>query len=177
MILWTIQHREAYEEMLRTGVLRANSAHIFDEFFRESYEWMAEQMKKRIGNPPEGVELPIWAWYQWEGKRKRPDMRSHGRSSDRGVPIVLLTMDVPENQVLLSDFDYWHVVLNDGHLIFPYDENAVYSKEERRESWEKIFDYECSFEEEESGIGLSTQATLWEIKADWILKAEHFKTR
>ena len=58
MILWTIQHKEAYEEMLRTGVLRANPTHIFEEFFRDSYDWMAEQMKKRIGNPPDGVELP-----------------------------------------------------------------------------------------------------------------------
>ena len=66
MKLWTIQHKAAYEEMLRTGVLRANSAYIFEEFFRDSYDWMVEQMKKRIGNPPDGVELPVWAWYQWE---------------------------------------------------------------------------------------------------------------
>ena len=176
MILWTIQHRAAYEEMLQIGVLRANSAYIFEEFFRDSYDWMVEQMKKRIGNPPEGVDLPIWAWYQWEGNRKRPDMRHHGRSSDKGVPIVLLTIDVPDDKVLLSDFDYWHVVLNDGELIFPYDENAVYSKEERQKSWENIFDYQCSFDEERT-IGLSTQATMWEIKAEWVLKVEHFKTR
>ena len=109
--------------------------------------------------------------------RKRPDMRHHGRSSDKGVPIVLLTIDVPEDQVLLSDFDCWHVVLNDGELIFPYDENAVYSKEERQESWENIFDYERTFDDGERIIGLSTQATMWEIKAEWVLKVEHFKTR
>ena len=72
---------------------------------------MAEQMKKRIGNPPAGVDLPVWAWYQWEGKRNRPDMRQHGRSSDKGVSIVLLTIDVPEEHVLLSDFDYRHRLL------------------------------------------------------------------
>ena len=176
MILWTIQHRTAYEEMRRTGVLRANSKYIFDESFRESYEWMADQMKKRIGKPPAGVTLPVWSWYQWEGKRKRPDMRSHGRWSDKGVPIVLLTVDVPDEFVLLSDFDYWHVVLNGGDLIFLIDDNVVYSKEERQKSWEKIFDYECSYDEERS-IGLSTQATMWEIKSEWVLKAEHFVSR
>ncbi len=87
-------------------------------------------------------------------------MRHHGRSSDKGVLIVLLTIDVPDEYVLLSDFDYWHVVLNDGELIFPYNENAVYSKEERQESWENIFDYECTFDNEERTIGLSTQATM-----------------
>lgn len=105
MKLWTIQHKAAYEEMLRTGVLRANPKYILHEFFRESYEWMAAQMKKRIGTPPEGVDLPVWAWYQWEGKRKRPDMRGHVRTSDKGVPIVLLSLDVPDEHVLLSDFD------------------------------------------------------------------------
>lgn len=177
MKLWTIQYREAYEEMLQTGVLRANPEYITDEIFRESYNWMAEQMKKRIGDPPEGVKWPVWAWYQWEGRRKRPDMRHHGRWSDKGAPIVLLTIDVPDNQVLLSDFDYWHSVLNDGDIIFPYDENAVYSKEERQKSWENIFDYECTFSDEELPGGLSTQATMWEIKAEWVLKAEHFRVR
>lgn len=176
MILWTIQHKAAYEELLRKGVLRANPEYIFEEFFRESYEWMAEQMKKRIGSPPEGVHLPIWAWYQWEGKRKRLDMRTHGCWSDKGVPIVLLTLDVPDECVLLSDFDYWHVVLNDSALIFPIDNNTVYSKEEQRKSWEKIFDYKCTFDGEKHD-NLSTQATMWEIKAEWVVKAEHFVSR
>lgn len=60
MKLWTIQHKAAYEEMLRTGVLRANPKYILHEFFRESYEWMAAQM---------------------------------------------LSLDVPDEHVLLSDFD------------------------------------------------------------------------
>lgn len=177
MILWTIQHRNAYEELLQKGVLRGKSEYIDDEFFGEPYKWMVDQMKRRIGNPPEGVFLPIWAWYQWEGKRKRPDMRFHGRGwGEKGTPIVLLTIDVPDNCVLLSDFDYWHVVLNDGEIIFPYDEDAVYSDEEKRESWENIFDIGCSFDGEVHNF-LSTQATMWEIKAEWIVKAEHFISR
>ena len=103
-------------------------------------------------------------------------MRHHGRAGDKRVPIVLLTIDVPDDQVLLSDFDYWHVVLNDGELIFPYDENANYSKEKRHKSWDSIFDYECKWSNEERVIGLSTQATMWEIKEEWVLKVEHFKT-
>lgn len=100
---------------------------------------MAEQMKKRIGEPPKGVIFPVWAWYQWEGMRKRPDMRVHGRNwGEKGTPIVLLTIEVPDNLVLLSDFDYWHCVLNDGEIIFPIDDSAVYSEEEKRKSW-KIF--------------------------------------
>lgn len=66
----------------------------------------------------------------------------------KGTPIVLLTIEVPDNLVLLSDFDYWHCVLNDGDIIFPIDDSAVYSEEEKQKSWENIFDINCSFEGE-----------------------------
>lgn len=177
MILWTIQNAIAYEKMLQTGALRADSNYISDELFRDSYLWMAEQMKKRVGPPPEGVTFPVWAWYQWEGSRKRPDMRTHGRNwAEKGTPIVLLTIDVPEKFVLLSDFDYWHCVLNNIEIIFPFDENAIYSEEEKKKSWENIFDIECSFDDEINPI-LSTQATIWEVKSEWVKKVEHFKSR
>lgn len=80
MLLWSIQHQCAYEKMEQTGVLRADKNFIATDWFEDSYLWMAEQMKKRIGEPPEGVIFPVWAWYQWEGMRKRPDMRVHGRN-------------------------------------------------------------------------------------------------
>lgn len=177
MILWTIQHREAYNGLLQNGVFRGSPMRIAMESFRESYMWMMEQMKKRIGNPPDENSYPVWALYQWEGKRKRPDMRTHGRYwGEKGTPIVLLTVDVPDNCVLLSDFDYWHVVLNDGEIIYPYDDNAHYSKEEKQKSWENIFDISCSFDGDEHH-SLSTQATMWEIKAEWVMKVEHFTVR
>jgi len=177
MILWTIQHKKVYEKLLENGVVRGTPMYIALEDFKEAYEWMAVQMRKRIGNPPEDAVYPMWAWYQWEGKRKRPDMRVHGRGwSEKGTPIVLLTLDVPDRCVLLSDFDYWHVVLNNGEIIFPYNEFKYYSKEEGEKSWENIFDISCSFDGEEHHF-LSTQATMWEIKAEWVVKVEHFVSR
>lgn len=111
MILWTIQNKLAYESMKETGVLRVDENYILDDLFKEPYLWMASQMKKRIGNPPEGVIFPVWAWYRWEGNRKRLDMRFHGCNwGEKGTPLVLLTIDVPEQSILLSDFDYWLVL-------------------------------------------------------------------
>ena len=177
MILWSIQHELAYQKMKRLGVLRATPNLIVEDCFKDSYLWMAEQMKKRIGEPPEEVTFPIWAWYQWEGKRKRPDMRVHGRGwGALGTPIVLLTIDVPINLVLLSDFDYWHCVLNDSNIIFPYDDKSAYSEEDKRKSWENIFDISCSFDGEIHEF-LTTQATMWEIRTEWVKKAEHFISR
>jgi hypothetical protein len=34
------------------------------------------QMTIRIGEPPEQGIFPIWAWYQWSGAKKKPDLRS-----------------------------------------------------------------------------------------------------
>ena len=151
MLLWSIQHQCTYEKMEQTGVLRADKNFIATDWFEDSYLWMAEQMKKRIGEPPEGVIFPVWAWYQWEGMRKRLDMRVHGRNwGEKGTPIVLLTIEVPDNLVLLSD---------DGDIIFPIDDSAVYSEEEKQKSWENIFDISCSFEGEVHPH-LSTQATM-----------------
>lgn len=133
-------------------------------------------MKKRIGNAPEGVIFPVWAWFQWEGKRKRPDMRFHGRNwGEKGTPIVLLTIDVPEHCILLSNFDYWHCVLNDFEITNS-DEEREYSEEEKRKSWERIFDITCSFDGEEYQM-LTTQATMWEIRSEWVKKVEHFISR
>lgn len=47
--------------MEQTGVLRADKNFIATDWFENSYLWMAEQMKKRIGEPPEGVIFPVWA--------------------------------------------------------------------------------------------------------------------
>lgn len=88
----------------------------------------------------------------------------------------MLAIEVPDNLVLLSDFDYWHCVLNDGDIIFPIDDSAVYSEEEKQKSWENIFDISCSFEGEVHPH-LSTQATMWEIKRKWVKKAEYFVAR
>jgi hypothetical protein len=177
MVLWTIQHLKSYEKMRECGTLRADREHLlFDGAFIDAYRWMSEKMTEKIGAAPAGTEFPVWAWYQWEGKRKRPDMRSHGRWGEKGTSIVLLTIDAPEEAVLLSDFDYWHCVLNDGDLIFPYSDTASYSEQEKRESWDKIFDITCSFDGEEHAT-LSTQATLWEVKREWVKKAEHFISR
>ena len=89
--LWTIQDEAAFEVFQKTGVLRADPNHlIFDGEFKDAYDWMASQMRQRIGPAPAGVQYPVWAWYQWEGKRKRMDLRQSGYAK-RGTPMVQIT--------------------------------------------------------------------------------------
>lgn len=175
MILWTIQHTNVYEELMNTGVFKVDDDRI-EKLFTDAYIWLTGQMEKRISKAPDGVRFPVWAWYRWEGKRKRPDMRSFGRNRRfKGTPIILMTLDVPDNCVLLSDFDYWHFVLMNEAIEID-ESDRKYSDEEKEKSWEYIFDIDCSFDGEEHNF-ISTQATMWEIKREWVLKSEHFISR
>ncbi len=112
--LWTIQHEDAWMQLQQAGLLRADPDRV-PEDFRRAYDWMAEQMARRIGNPPNGVWYPLWAWYRWEGKHRPRDLRCSGYG-ERGTPMVQMELEIEESRVLLSEFDSWHTVLSGGYL-------------------------------------------------------------
>ncbi len=177
MLLWTIQSEAAYKSLEKYGTLTSDVSNVWEESFIPAYNWMRKQMTNKIGKAPNEHCYPIWAWYQWEGLRKRPDMRKHTRSFNHTKEkIYLLTLDVPDEEVLLSDFDNWHYVLGNWGLVYPY-EDRVYTQEEKEESWHHIFDITCSFDPTHNQMSLSTQATMWQIKKEWVIRTEEFWTR
>ena len=130
MRLWTIQSKNVYEIIQSEGVYRCNpdlsplihyDIDSVDTMFSDAYAWMVQQMKVRIGNPPEGATYPIWAWHTWEAQHKRPDMRKYDflQSEDS----VLLEIEIPESQVLLSDEVAWQSVV--ALIIFSEYRNLV----------------------------------------------------
>ena len=180
--LWTIQNEAAFEVFQKTGVLRADpSKLIFDGDFQNAYNWMTAQMRKRIGTPPAGVQYPVWAWYQWEGKRKRMDLRSSGYAK-RGTPMVQITFEADTKDFLRSDFDAWHFVLSkhyiaDGEQDWDdfYANDSDHRNDEIVASWDKIFDlnrYSPGWNPEPDQR--TVQATLWEIRISQVKKVEHF---
>jgi len=201
MRLWTIQDYQVYEQLVNMGelVVAENFIEMLD-YWCFTYDWMAEQMRIRIGNPTPGVKYPIWAWYQWEGKRKKPDMRS--RHGDPGRRIIRLTLEVDEKDMLLSDFDLWHIPLNHGYLSLNEQEDEEFDDEYKKygysyhdlknwsintpemrllrekmmKSWERIFD--LGLEPSDWSVQpmemKSIQATLWSIRLDQVVKAEMF---
>lgn len=72
MILWTIQPEKVYQSILENGVYRCDFSRSPMKDWKAQYDWLAAQMTKRLGKPPAGVSYPVWAWYQWEGVRKKP---------------------------------------------------------------------------------------------------------
>lgn len=203
MILWTIQHYSAYERMLETGILVANESHLFcRDDFRYACDWMARKMLEANIYPTcDSIRYPVWAWYKWEGKRKRRDMREGGYAK-RGEKIVQLTIDIDDKEVLLSDFDLFHYPLNYWYLPSDEEDDADFERAYTNvgftwhdlsnfqiqskdmlllrdrivKSWDRIFD----LSKEDEGwlyVSLETksiQATLWQVRPEQVVKAEVF---
>lgn len=116
MILWTFQPYSVYEELMETGEYICNPKEsinlVDDDVFFKAYQWMIQQMKFKIGNPPAGVKYPVWAWYRWSYKHQPPEFDSQSRNNIS----VCMKIKIPDDQVVLSDFDHWHHVLNQWYL-------------------------------------------------------------
>lgn len=181
-LLWTIQTEDAFKEFEKTGILQANEDYLFcEDYYRFAYDWLSNQMAQRIGAPPAGVRYPVWAWFQWEGKRKRRDLRTSGYAQ-RGTPMVQITFEADPTFFLLSDFDAWHTVLakqyladNESEWDNFYESNPNPDQKDVQASWDRIFDimhytpnWDCAPKRK------SIQATLWQIEMTQVKKVEHF---
>lgn len=192
MKLWSIQTEDVYNKVMSDGyciVDRNKSECLYadnkiDEQFDRSYNWLVEKMTEKIGKP-ENVVLPWWAYYKSCGVRDLTlkDLQYFGTP---GKEYMLLELEVPDNEVVLSDLDAWHFVLNnwwlDGSLNEEeWDKNNEWieslSPEERQkvktESWNGIFDIE-PFENDWMSKGQSVQATFWILRKEYIKGYEKF---
>ncbi len=179
MILWTIQDAEVYEGILKTGIYRCDFSKSGMQDFKAQYDWIVLQMIERIGNKPVGVEYPVWARYQWEGIRKKPDLRrERWHCGWKGERFVCMEIEIPEKDVLLSDFDTWSIILNNGLLSLAEEEDVelerkynILSEQDKKimkeRNWEGVFDL-TPVDNEWVVRGDSIQATFWELRKDQI---------
>lgn len=88
--------------------------------------------------------------------------------------------------VLLSDFDSWHIILNNGLFSASEEEadqkDAYYDslpvteqKAYKEKNWEKVFDI-IPFENDWTRRGNWVQATFWELRKDMIRDVRFFRT-
>ena len=186
MVLWTFQPAAIWDLLQTKGFYRCDSSQI-DLDFREAYDWLAGKMKERIGQPPKGVEYPVWAWYIQNWKHVKPDLRRERWCYGNGGELfACIEIEVPDEDVLLSDFDNWHCVLN-RYLVPETEEedeqqDAYYEtlpEDEKRsymeKNWERIFDI-TPFENGWTSRGKWVQAVFWELKKEQIRKVRFFRT-
>lgn len=60
---------------------------------------------------------------------------------EKGLECVLLEVELREEDVLISDFEAWHCVLNRWYLLWE-DEDEDQPPLSIKESWERIFELE-----------------------------------
>ncbi len=182
LTLWTIRHRDEFHILMRDGILRADVDQV-DKDFRLAYQWMGKQLAKKI-EPPLGCVYPLWAWWRWQGgQHPRPDLRSSAHLP-KGAPGVRIEFTIDLSEVLLSDFDAWHAVLN-NHYYAPDEANyntylhIIKGKSEHeinkinQDSWRNIFISSLRDVDE----SISIQAVFWELKKSQISDVKFFRAR
>ena len=96
-----------------------------------------------------------------------------------------MELEIPDEDVLLSDFDSWNLILNNSLISDTeeedlkqeafYDSLPVTLKQEYKyKNWERIFDI-TPLHNEWTTRGEWIQATFWELKKDYIRHKYHFK--
>lgn len=193
MKLWTIQDELAWEELQTKGTFIQQEKYI-DIDHKEGYDWMRDQMNKRIGPPTNANQYPIWGWYQaTDVSKKKPDLRESGYLP-RGTVGYRIEIEKDTKDVLLSDFELWHTPLCYRKYIANSEEESIafekefgntdlkelsqLIKDKIKISWEKVFDmdfdvpyFALPFEEK------IIQATFWELKLKDIIKVDKFTAR
>lgn len=185
MLLWTIQPYDVYQSILRTGKYQCDFSQCSMPEFQYHYDWLANQMQKRVGAPPPGVSYPVWAWHTYDGKHRRLDLRkirwSHGSCGEK---LTCLEILVPDKQVLLSDFDAWSIILLNGLISDSEDEDVrlneqyeALSQNEQRtmklSNWERAFDIR-DVKNDWVTYGDNIQATFWELRVEQIKNVRCF---
>lgn len=187
MILWTIQPIEIWNLIQDTGTYQCDPAKCSMPEFVEAYQWLIRQMELRIGPRPDGVEYPVWAWYMQNGKHKKPDLRSERWGYGPGdEDFVCIELEIPDEQVLLSVFDDWHVVLNNWILTDSMEESdrlevyleslpPIVQKTFRERNWEQVL-LPTPAEDAPPVDDKWVQATFWELRSDMVRDVRFFRT-
>jgi len=187
MKLWTIQPLCVYEKLLEQGNLHCDPdcdgfwGNVSKEFM-SAYNWLVGQMEARVGPSPMGVRYPFWAWALIDGVSKKPDLRRVEFNGFVGEHVIL-ELEIPEADVLLSDEENWHYVLGNWYLHDVHGSEGEWEEADawfdnlppdeqesvRRKSWEKIFDKDAPDNDWEF-----VQACFWELRLDQVKGVRKF---
>ncbi|MFS0558923.1 DUF3841 domain-containing protein [Brevibacillus sp. 179-C9.3 HS] len=169
-VFWTLQNQEVWEMAQDRGFLQGDRNYAM---FPEEYEWMIHQMKKRLTKYR--GESPIWLWVD------KPDLRRTGYF-ESGVKFVRIKVELDEQEVLLSDYDEWHMILNNDFLANSEQEYEDYHQGKdtisKEESWERIFEWDRIRDTEWAGYeNRELQGTTGKIDIANVKHVEYFRAR
>ncbi len=102
----------------------------------------------------------------------RPDLR-HSGYLEKGVKAVMIEFEESFDNVLLTDFYEWHMVLNSKDKEEIKNEMAIISPTENYK-WSDII---IGCKEEERILQTSVQATLWKLRIEKVKTITQFIAR
>lgn len=194
MKIWSIQTLEAFDSLIDEGVLRAFKKHAMETSsgggyeYPPEYEWMISQMEKRVGPAPKPGMTPLWAWAYYGPEKPRPDLRRLAWYwSDQNQDLVMIEAEIPDEKILVSDFDAFHAVMNKSYLPFNEMEDEKFDKKSLskdkldqaiQSSWDRIFDKDQLCENYWGPKRQRTlQACFWELHIAEVVETKRFKCR
>lgn len=183
--LWTRQHKNILDELEKHGTYRVKKEYIaekmdtFSNYYLSLYEWYGKNAEKLVPRP-DGVIYPIWL----------------STSSDMMLQptedTVILEIEVDKKDIIYTDLERWGYVVNYFYLPTGPEDEERHNEELKKyginnqtslimgdmgnfypllknkiiKSWERLFE---PFEYK----GQVVQATIWEIKKEWIKDIKH----
>ena len=187
MILWTIQPLHVWNQIQEKGIYICDPNRFSMPEFAWSYDWLVERMAEKIGPPPKNVVYPVWAWYKQSGKHRKPDLRKERWGYGPGdEDYSCIELEVPDEEIVLSDFDLWSLVLLNALISESEEEDSVLEKhydslppeqqqDFKKQNWERIFDL-TPLQNHWITRGQWVQATFWQLKKEYIRKVRFFRT-
>jgi len=190
MVLYTIQSEEVVNKLMNEGSVHCevNKSEYYneDEHFNKGYRWMSKKLTEKVGYK-KGIYLPLWAWFKYNGKEGYDPYEFDNKS---GKKYFVIKFEIPDNEVLLSDYNSWNNILCGNHFNNAKTEEEWIKLEEyylkiveqygfekyekeKEKSWEGIFDVE-PIETDFYSQGQYVQAVFWEIRKDMVLEINEF---
>lgn len=137
-----------------------------EEMFFRGYNYIAEKLEE-ISPKPKDAVYPVWSWYSTEDAPAQEIIQYFKEGYQESTEkFVLIELEVPDNEVLLSNFAEFHDVLNnhtiesDSYFLsvcnshgceeYEYDGNQLWCEIH----WKEVFD-------------IMDQATEEEKKSSW----------
>ena len=129
--------------------------------------------------------LPFWGWYLTDGKNQKPDPEMYcfddrvaqvsGHWSMNEDKTMLLTLEIPEKWVLLSDANAWYCAL-EGRPCYEYEEEEV--EREKLKAYQERYQLFLKMPEGTAKI-IEAEAIWNDVLVSWdnILKTEGRRLR
>ena len=137
MKLLTVQPKEIIKSLKKGETVYPNDEKIlnyhldgYDDGLIKAYDWLTEKMEEKGKNKTRNSKYPFWAWKKYDGEVDFDNINKEDFINDQFFE-GLIIIDIPEEDLILSDFDSWHSVINDEYFNFSMNEEEY----DRNDSW------------------------------------------